>query len=63
MPNGRNAERIFGRNATAQFRAECGKQEGAKMKACLWQKYQVPLVMFVNVYSLRLYLFRVHNKT
>ena len=58
MPNGRNAVRIFGRNAdggmptaTAQFRAECRKQEGAEMKACPWQKYQVLLIVFENVYT------------
>ena len=64
MPNGRNAERIFGRNADRAEcrRAECrqllanfgrnAENEGAEMKVCPWQKYQVPLVVFVDVYSI-----------
>jgi len=41
MPNGRNAE---GWNADNYWLLP-NFQEGAEMKACPWQKYQVPLIV------------------
>ena len=51
MPNGRNAERIFGRNADSYCPISGGRGEGAEIKACPLQKYQVHLIVFVNVYT------------
>jgi len=67
MPNGRNAEFIFGRNAdgrmptaTARFQAECRKQERPEMKACLWQKSSASeRLLLENFWDI---IFRVHKQ-
>jgi len=55
MPNGRNAERIFGRNADSYCPISGGmpKTRGSRNESVSWQKHQVPLIVFVNVYTSR----------